>query len=52
MFSGEIGQLLRALEGMPVSDLLIEEPTLEEIFIHYYDDEDPMAADAGEGGKA
>ena len=36
MYQGEIPALLRALAGGPVSDLIIEEPTLEEIFMHYY----------------
>jgi hypothetical protein len=32
-----------------VTDLLIEEPTLEEIFMHYYDDDDEDP-DPGRGG--
>jgi len=36
MYQGAIPALLRALAGGPVSDLSIEEPTLEEIFMHYY----------------
>jgi len=39
MFSGRIGHLLQTLAGKSVVDLLIEEPTLEEIFMHYYDEE-------------
>ena len=30
-------ELLKKLEGRNVEDLLIEEPSLEELFIHYYD---------------
>ncbi len=36
IFSGDINILLSALRGMTVSDLTIEEPSLEEIFMHYY----------------
>ena len=39
MFSGSINELLDSLSGCGVADLLVEEPTLEEIFLHYYDDE-------------
>lgn len=47
MYSGEMPDLLAALTGKDVKDLIIEEPTLEEIFMHYYSDEisnDPGAA--------
>lgn len=36
MFSGEINELLRILAGLHLISLTIEEPTLEEIFMHYY----------------
>lgn len=36
MYSGEPGKLLNALAGMPVTDLSITEPDLEDIFMHYY----------------
>lgn len=36
IFSGDINILLSALRGRTVSDLTIEEPSLEEIFMHYY----------------
>ena len=39
MFSGKIDALLGALTGKEIKDLIIEEPTLEEIFMHYYSDE-------------
>jgi ABC-2 type transport system ATP-binding protein len=39
MFSGRIEELLRALADKSLADMLIEEPTLEEIFMHYYDEE-------------
>ncbi len=36
-FKGDINAVLQKLGGMRVSDLTIEEPTLEEIFMHYYE---------------
>jgi len=39
MYSGRMNDLLEALAGKDVKDLIIEEPSLEEIFIHYYSDE-------------
>ena len=39
MYAGKIEDLIAALRSVKVLDLLIEEPTLEEIFLHYYDDE-------------
>ncbi len=38
LFDGRIGDLLALLAGMPVTDLTLEEPDLEEIFLHYYRD--------------
>lgn len=35
-FKGDINQVIRQIGAQPVSDVLIEEPTLEEIFMHYY----------------
>lgn len=48
MYSGRIEELIRVLAGQEVADLLVEEPTLEEIFMHYYDDDE--APDAEDGG--
>ena len=39
IFSGDINMLISALRGRTVSDLTIEEPSLEEIFMHYYNQE-------------
>lgn len=36
LFSGDINALTRLLAGMKMNDLTIEEPSLEEIFMHYY----------------
>jgi ABC-2 type transport system ATP-binding protein len=38
LYSGRIRQLIRALSEMPISDLTITEPDLEEIFLHYYEE--------------
>lgn len=38
MYSGEIEILIQSLAGKEIKDLIIEEPTLEEIFMHYYED--------------
>jgi ABC-2 type transport system ATP-binding protein len=36
MYSGEINDLVGSLSGVRVSNLMIEEPSLDEIFMHYY----------------
>ncbi len=36
-YSGDINLVLRKLSDLSVEDLIIEEPTLEEIFMHYYE---------------
>ncbi len=36
-YKGDINAVMRKLGGVTVSDLTIEEPTLEEIFMHYYE---------------
>ena len=37
LFGGNMKDLLLALSKMPVEDILITEPELEEIFLHYYE---------------
>ncbi|MCM1134565.1 MAG: ABC transporter ATP-binding protein [Clostridium sp.] len=37
VYRGDIKELLRELAGREVEDLLIEEPSLEELFMHYYE---------------
>ncbi|HBI57202.1 MAG TPA: ABC transporter [Firmicutes bacterium] len=39
LFKGDINQLLRFLSEYKLVDLWLEEPTLEEIFLHYYEKE-------------
>jgi len=36
-FKGDINTVLKKIGGLQVSDVTIEEPTLEEIFMHYYE---------------
>jgi ABC-2 type transport system ATP-binding protein len=36
-FKGDINSVLQKISGVQVTDLTIEEPTLEEIFMHYYE---------------
>ncbi len=36
MFSGDINELVHCLSGRSIENLSIEEPPLEEIFLHYY----------------
>jgi len=36
VYRGDINELFRQISGLPIEDALIEEPSLEEIFLHYY----------------
>lgn len=36
-YKGDINLILKAISGVNLSDVSIEEPTLEEIFMHYYE---------------
>ena len=36
-FKGDINQVLQAISNFQLEDITIEEPTLEEIFMHYYE---------------
>lgn len=37
LYSGDIKELLNTVSGLPVYDMTITEPDLEEIFMHYYE---------------
>ena len=39
LFRGDINRILDLIHGQPLKNLLIEEPSLEEIFMHYYQKE-------------
>ncbi|RPI34524.1 MAG: DUF4162 domain-containing protein, partial [Chloroflexota bacterium] len=36
-FKGDINAMLHTISAIQVNDVTIEEPTLEEIFMHYYE---------------
>ena len=40
LYSGNPGALLKVLAGLPLTDVSIAEPDLEEIFLHYYEKEE------------
>lgn len=37
LFKGDLNQIVEKIHKLNLSDLIIEEPTLEEIFLHYYE---------------
>lgn len=39
LYSGDIHPLLDQLSSLPLEDVVIEEPSLEEVFMHYYENE-------------
>ncbi len=39
LYGGKPEALLKGLSGLPISDITISEPDLEEIFLHYYEKE-------------
>ncbi len=40
LFKGDVNTIIQKLSLKKVSNLIVEEPTLEEIFMHYYEKED------------
>lgn len=40
LFKGDINQIIKSLQGQTLTNMLVEEPTLETIFMHYYQKED------------
>jgi ABC-2 type transport system ATP-binding protein len=36
-FKGDVNQIVKIISGLKLTDILVEEPTLEEIFMHYYE---------------
>ncbi len=47
LYQGNARQLLDSLQGLPLEDVTITEPELEELFLHFY-----MNGGAGAGGSA
>lgn len=39
LYNGKMPQLISALNGLPILDIMIEEPSLEEIFMRFYEKE-------------
>ena len=39
LYSGEMPILIHSLNGLPISNLTITDPTLEEIFMHFYEED-------------
>jgi ABC-2 type transport system ATP-binding protein len=46
LYSGDMKELLHWLVKKEIQDLVIEEPTLEEIFMHYYTDQNQPSRDS------
>lgn len=40
LYGGKADRLIKALSALPITDITIAEPDLEEIFMHYYAKED------------
>jgi ABC-2 type transport system ATP-binding protein len=40
IYRGDINEILNKIIGLKVKNIWIEEPDLEEIFLHYYNKED------------
>ncbi len=40
IFQGDINKIVEKIYGRKISNLIVEEPTLEEIFMHYYEKEE------------
>ena len=38
-YTGDVRMLISRLQGMPLQDILISEPSLEEVFMHFYEKE-------------
>lgn len=47
LYDGDLNELLKALLHIPLQDLCIEEPDLEELFLHLYETE-PVSAERSE----
>lgn len=51
LYNGEVPELLKTLSGIPMDKLTITEPDLEEVFMHYYQEE-PAEEETGKEGQA
>lgn len=48
LYNGNMPNLISVLNGMPITDMVIEEPSLEEIFMHFYDNTKPNSGLKGD----
>lgn len=39
LFKGDINKIIDRIHGKKINNLMVEEPSLEEIFLHYYEKE-------------
>ncbi len=46
LYGGELRALIDALQGQALADLTVAEPSLEEVFMHYYTGDDAKGGDA------
>jgi ABC-2 type transport system ATP-binding protein len=37
VYKGDVDSLFKKIAGLGIEDAFVEEPTLEEIFLHYYE---------------
>lgn len=47
LYSGNIRELLAAAASLPITDMTIVEPSLDEIFLHYYENKETQEQPAG-----
>ena len=47
LYSGEINSLLKTLTEKKILQLTIEEPSLEEVFMHYYEEDAAEVSQTG-----
>lgn len=52
LYGGDINDLVRHLAGRELESLWVEEPTLEEVFLHYYEAGDRTGEDSASGHAA
>lgn len=51
LFNGDIRNLLRFAGQLPIVDIRIEEPSLEEVFMHYYESDKGKTGSVNAGGE-
>lgn len=51
VYKGNLNELFAGFAGHDISDIVIEEPGLEEIFLHYYGKDENREQSRGQGGR-